>query len=63
MYIDKEYRSKLGKEMDNYLRENIQDEETSGAYGRLWECQMVQRKKIMRIWKMMSSGQIVWKRL
>lgn len=27
MYIDKEFRSKLGKEMDNYLRENIQDEE------------------------------------
>lgn len=27
MYIDKESRSKLGKEMDNYLRENIQDEE------------------------------------
>ena len=27
MYIDKESRSKLGKEMDNYLREDIQDEE------------------------------------
>lgn len=27
MYINKEFRSKLGKEMDNYLRENIQDEE------------------------------------
>lgn len=27
MYLEKESRSKLGKEMDNYLRENIQNEE------------------------------------
>lgn len=27
MYIDKEYRSKLGKKMDDYMRKNIQNEE------------------------------------
>lgn len=27
MYLEKESRSKLGKKMDNYLRENIQNEE------------------------------------
>lgn len=33
MYIDKESRSKLGKQMDNYLRNNIQDEE---IFWRVW---------------------------
>lgn len=33
MYIDKESRSKLGKKMDDYLRNNIQDEE---IFWRVW---------------------------
>ena len=27
MYLKKEYRAKLGKKMDDYMRENIQNEE------------------------------------
>lgn len=34
MYTYKESRSKFGKEMDNYLRENIQDKEILWS---LWE--------------------------
>ena len=35
MYLKKESRAKLGKKMDDYMRENIQNEEIfwSGFYG------------------------------
>ncbi len=33
MYIGKEHRAKLGKEMDDYLRENINDE---GLFWNIW---------------------------
>lgn len=49
MYLKKESRAKLGKKMDDYMRENIQNEEIFWSVWLLWGYQMAQRKMTMRI--------------
>ena len=49
MYLKKESRAKLGKKMDDYMREIFRTKKFAGVCGVLWGCQMAQRKMTMRI--------------